>query len=178
MRPKKSLLLFCPDSGRGSELTFVLRCRGYRVMNCDQDVRPNDKVDGLLVVLGAEQSTSSVVSQLKELAIRPSLPILMVWEGGSGLTKAARANLARQNVPMADLITLLQAMLTRKRGPKPKSDRPELSVTAAVAARCSSVTVPLAPQFPGDRGEEHSRPQAESTTHSCQAPRSSDRNTL
>jgi hypothetical protein len=133
MRPKKSLLLLCPDSGRGSELTFVLRCHGYRVMSCEQDVRANDKVDGVLVVLGAERSTSSVVSQLEELALRPSLPILMVWEGGSRPTKATRANLALQSVPMVDLIALLRAMLTKKRGPKPRCDQAELSVTAAVA---------------------------------------------
>src|ERR1035441_6947342 len=121
MRPKKSLLLLCPDSGRGSELTFVLRCHGYRVMSCEQDVRTDDKVDGVLVVLGAEQSTNWVVSQLKELAIRPSPPILMVWEGGNGPTKGTRASLGLQHMPMVDLIGLLQAMLTRKRGPKPRS---------------------------------------------------------
>ncbi len=132
MRPKKSLLLFCPDSGRGSELSFVLRCHGYRVMSCEQEVRADDKVDGVLVILGAEQSTNSVVSQLKELAIRPSPPILMVWEGGNDPTKA-RASLGLQHMPMVDLIGLLQAMLTRKRGPKPRSDRAELSVTAAIA---------------------------------------------
>jgi hypothetical protein len=123
MRPRKSLLLFCPDSGRGSELTFVLRCHGYRVMSSDQDVRANDKVDGVLVVLGSEQPTSSVVGQLTELALRPSLPILMVWEGGSRPTKATRANVVLQNVPMVDLIVLLRAMLTKKRGPKPRCDQ-------------------------------------------------------
>jgi hypothetical protein len=133
MRPKKSLLLLCPDSGRGSELMFVLRCHGYRVMSCEQDVRANDKMDGVLVVTGAERSTNSVVSQLRGLALRPSLPILMIWEGGSRPTKPERANLALQNVPMVDLIALLRVMLTKKRGPKPRCDQAELSVTAAVA---------------------------------------------
>jgi len=133
MRPKKSLLLLCPDSGRGSELTFVLRCHGYRVMNCEQDARANDKVDGMLVVLGAEHSTNSVVSQVKELAIRPSPPILMIWEGSSDRTKATRPSLGLHSMPMVDLIGLLQAMLTTKRVPKPRSDRAELSVTASIA---------------------------------------------
>ena len=133
MRPKKSLLLLCPDSGRGSELSFVLRCHGYRVFNCEQDVRADNAVDGVLVVLGAERSTSSVVSQLKELAIRRNPPILLIWEGGDCAKKAARPGLGLNSMPMVDLIGFLRVMLTSKRGPKPRSGRADLSVTAAIA---------------------------------------------
>ena len=133
MRPKKSLLLLCPDSGRGSELSFVLRCHGYRVFNCEQDVRADNAVDGVLVVLGAERSTSSVVSQLKELAIRRTPPILLIWEGGDCAKKAARPGLGLNSMPMVDLIGFLRVMLTSKRGPKPRSGRADLSVTAAIA---------------------------------------------
>lgn len=175
MRPKKSLLLLCPDSGRESELTFVLRCRGYRVVNCKQDVHADGKVDGVLVVLGAEQSTHSVVRQLKEIAILPSLPALIVWEGGGRSTNATRTNLALHNVPMIDLIALLQTMLATKRGPKPRCDRADLSVTAAVAVRSANVTAPLAGQFPMDRAGVRSRPHTGSTIRTCLAPRSSNR---
>lgn len=133
MRPKKSLLLLCPDSERASELTFVLRCKGYRVISCKECVRENDTVDGVLMVLGVKQSTGPIVNQLKEIATLRNLPILMVWEGGNRPTKAGSSNPGFHDVPMVDLIALLQAMLTRKRGPKPRCDRTVVSVTAAVA---------------------------------------------
>lgn len=178
MRPKKSLLLLCPDSERESELTFVLRFRGYRVMSSKQDVNGNDKADGVLIVLGVQQSTSSVASQLKELATQPNVPILMVWEGGGNSTKAPPSTLALHSVPMVDLINLLQAMLTKKRGPKSRADGADRSVTAAVAVRSSNVTAPLAGRSPRDTSEASSGPHTGSTERICLASRSSNRDAL
>lgn len=125
MRPKKPILLYCPDRELLSVLTFVLRLHPYDVIAADDSraaVRIGAGKDAAIrcgVLIHAQQGdlAGRLIHLLLESGLR--IPLLLVDRAGDlAPVRYADMVLYGRNTSMAHIIAALQVLCRRKPGPK------------------------------------------------------------
>jgi hypothetical protein len=128
MQPKKPILLYCADRELLSTTAFALRLHPYQVTAIE------DSVEASLVAGDRCAAFSSVVlihAQQGDLAGRliyrilecaAHMPLLLVDRAGDlAPVRYVDAVLYGRNTSMQHILSALQVLCRRKRGPKPES---------------------------------------------------------
>lgn len=126
MRPKKLILLYCPDRELLSTLACVLRLHPYEVI-ATHDVKDavSESARGLVacgLLIHAQQGdlAGRLIHRILECAAH--LPLLLVDRAGDlAPTRCADMVLYGRNTSTAHILSALQILCCRKRGPKPRS---------------------------------------------------------
>lgn len=125
MRPKKPILLYCPDRELLSVLTFVLRLHPYDVIAADDSrtaVRIGSGRDAALacgVLVHAQQGDPAgrLIHRLLESGLH--IPLLLVDRAGDlAPVRYADMVLYGRNTSMQHILAALQILCRRKPGPK------------------------------------------------------------
>ena len=127
MRPKKSILLYCPDRELLSKLAFVLRLHPYDVTAVHDSraaVRIGSGSDAALacgVLVHAQQADPAgrLIHRLLESGLH--IPLLLVDRAGDlAPVRYADMVLYGRNTSTAHILSALQILCRRKTGPKPR----------------------------------------------------------
>jgi hypothetical protein len=127
MRPKKTLLLYCPDRELLSTLAFVLRLHPYDVIAADDSraaVRIGKGRDAALacgVLIHAQQADPAgrLIHRLLESGLH--IPLLLVDRAGDlAPVRYADMVLYGRNTSTAHILSALQILCRRRTGPKPR----------------------------------------------------------
>ncbi|MGC2161504.1 MAG: hypothetical protein WA634_06340 [Silvibacterium sp.] len=126
MRPKKQILLYCPDPELLSALAFVLRLHLYDVIAVHDS---NDAIGmseggaavcGVLVHVQQADPAGRVVHRILECASH--LPLLLVDRVGDlAPVRYADMVLYGRNTTTSHILAALHVLCHRKRGAKPRS---------------------------------------------------------
>ena len=127
MKPKKPILVYCADRELLSTTAFALRLHPYDVTAVD-DARnavalmmteSTELACGVLIHTHGN-STSQQICRLLESDLHVSL-LLVDRVGDLAPVRYADMVLYGRNTSMAHILNALQALCTRRRGPKPRS---------------------------------------------------------
>jgi len=128
MRPKKPILLYCPDPEPLSTLAFVLRLHPYAVTAVHDSgaaVKIGASRDAALaccVLVHAQQGDPAgrLIQRLLESGLH--VPLLLVdCAGDLAPVRYADMVLYGRNTTTAHILAALQALCRRRTGPKPRS---------------------------------------------------------
>ena len=127
MKPKKPILVYCTDRELLSTTAFALRLHPYDVTAVD-DARNaaalmmTESTELACGVLIHTQSNSASQQILRLLESDLHVPLLLVDRVGDlAPVRYADMVLYGRNTSMAHILTALQALCARRRGPKPRS---------------------------------------------------------
>lgn len=126
MRPKKSILLYCPDRELLSSIAFVLRLHPYEVtaVHDSNDAvgisARNDPACGVLIHAQQGDPAGRLVHRILECASH--MPLLLVDRAGDlAPVRYADMVLYGRNTTTAHILASLQVLCRRKPGPKPRN---------------------------------------------------------
>lgn len=126
MRPKKSILLYCPDRELLSSIAFVLRLHPYNVVavhDCNDALAMsagNDTACGVLIHAQQGDPAGRLVHRILECASH--MPLLLVDRAGDlAPVRYADMVLYGRNTTTAHILASIQVLCRRKPGPKPRS---------------------------------------------------------
>jgi hypothetical protein len=128
VRPKKPILLYCADRELLSSIAFALRLYPYDVSavhnSLQASVLASDRESTFLcgVLIHAQQGdlAGRLVHRILECA--SPMPLLLVDRAGDlAPVRYADMVLYGENTSMAHILSALQTLCRRKRGPKPRS---------------------------------------------------------
>jgi hypothetical protein len=128
MRPKKPILLYCPDRELLSATAFALRLHPYEVTAVEDSVKatliPHDRCAAFscAVLIHAQQGdlAGRLIHRLLESDLH--VPLLLVDRAGDlAPVRYADMVLYGRNTSMAHILGALNVLCTRKRGPQPRS---------------------------------------------------------
>jgi hypothetical protein len=126
MRPKKPLLLYCPDRELLSATAFALRLHPYDVTAVDDSrsaaavMMESDLVCGVLIHARQGDLAGRLIHRLLEADLH--IPVLLVDRAGDlAPVRYADMVLYGRNTSMAHILGALHVLCARKRGPQPRS---------------------------------------------------------
>jgi hypothetical protein len=128
MRPTKSIVLYCADRELLSAAAFALRLHPYEVTAVDDSrnaaalmmADSTELACGVLIHARQDDSASRMIHRLLESDLH--VPLLLVDRAGDlAPVRYADMVLYGRNTSMAHILTALQVLCARKRGPQPRS---------------------------------------------------------
>lgn len=126
MRPKKPILLYCADRELLSATAFALRLQPYDVTAVDDSrsaaavMMSDDLVCGILIHARQGDLAGRLIHRLLEADLH--IPVLLVDRAGDlAPIRYADMVLYGRNTSMAHILSALQILCRRKRGPQPRS---------------------------------------------------------
>ncbi|MGA9668190.1 MAG: hypothetical protein WBQ94_03230 [Terracidiphilus sp.] len=129
MRPKKSIVLYCADRELLSAAAFALRLHPYEVTAVDDSrnaaalmmADSTELACGVLIHARQGHSAYRMIHRLLESDLH--VPLLLVDRAGDlAPVRYADMVLYGRNTSMAHILTALQVLCARKRGPRPRSN--------------------------------------------------------
>ncbi len=130
MRPKKPILLYCPDRDLLATITFALRLHPYRITAVEDSIEASLLAcDGCAefacaVLIHARQGdlAGRLIHRILECAM--SMPLLLVDRAGDlAPVRYADMVLYGRNTTTAHILASLRVLCQHKPGPKPRSAR-------------------------------------------------------
>lgn len=128
MRPKKSILLYCPDRELLSTLAFVLRLHHYDITAVDDSraaVRITTSIDTALacgVLIHAQQGDPAGRLIHRILGCTSHLPLLLVDRAGDlAPVRYADMVLYGRNTSMAHILAALRVLCRSRSGPQSRT---------------------------------------------------------
>jgi hypothetical protein len=128
MQPKKSLLLYCADRELLSTTAFALRLHPYQVTAIKNSVEASlvagDRCAAFscVVLIHAQQGDLAGRLIYRILECTAHMPLLLVDRAGDlAPVRYVDAVLYGRNTSMQHILSALQVLCRRKRGPKPES---------------------------------------------------------
>jgi hypothetical protein len=128
MRPKTPILLYCPDRELLSTIAFALRLHPYRVTVVEDSIEASllarDRCAAFTcaVLIHAQQGdlAGRLIHRILECAL--PMPLLLVDRAGDlAPVRCADMVLYGRNTSMQHVLSALQILCRRRRGPKPRS---------------------------------------------------------
>lgn len=126
MRPKKPILLYCADRELLSATAFALRLQPYDVTAVDDSrsaaavMMASDLACGILIHVRRGDLAGRLIHRLLETDLH--VPLLLVDRAGDlAPVRYADMVLYGRNTSMAHILSALEILCSRKRGPKPRS---------------------------------------------------------
>lgn len=128
MRLKKPILLYCADREMLSTVAFALRLHPYRVVatedSAEASLMAEDRCAGFAcaVLVHAQQGdlAGRLIYRILERAVH--MPLLLVDRAGDlAPVRYVDAVLYGRNTSMQHILSALQILCRRKRGPQPRS---------------------------------------------------------
>jgi hypothetical protein len=128
MQPKKSILLYCADRELLSTTAFALRLHPYQVTTIKNSVEASlvagDRCAAFscVVLIHAQQGDLAGRLIYRILECTAHMPLLLVDRAGDlAPVRYVDAVLYGRNTSMQHILSALQVLCRRKRGPKPES---------------------------------------------------------
>jgi hypothetical protein len=128
MRPKKPILLYCADRELLSTTAFALRLHPYQVTAIEDSAEASlvagDRCAAFacVVLIHAQQGDLAGRLIYRILECAAHMPLLLVDRAGDlAPVRYVDAVLYGRNTSMQHILSALQVLCRRKRGPKPES---------------------------------------------------------